>query len=135
MINKLVPRGLRNKNPGNIRHSRSEWLGKAATQTDDSFVQFTSMAHGIRAIYKTLRSYQRVHGLSSVEEIIRRWAPPSENDTQAYIRSVEKGMINPFNVWENQADIDALVRGIIRHENGIMVLSVIKNSDMTLGRV
>lgn len=135
MINKLIPRGLRNNNPGNIRKGISQWQGMAIIQDDKAFVKFTTMANGIRAIYKTLRTYKARHNLDSVHGIISRWAPKIENDTDSYIRSVERGMINPSNVWENQADIDALVRGIIRHENGILVLSMVKNSDLALGRV
>ena len=134
MINKLIPRGLRNNNPGNIERGRSQWQGMAIIQNDTRFVKFITMAHGIRAIYKTIRTYKNAYGLISVEAIINRWAPPVENNTMAYIRSVERGMINPDDVWENQADVDALVRGIIRHENGIMVLSMIKNADMIAGR-
>ena len=86
------PRGIRNNNPLNIRHSADRWEGARATQTDRSFVQFESMAYGFRAAWKVLESYwkhfkeQREH--FTVGNIIRRWAPPSENDTEAYIRTV-----------------------------------------------
>ena len=37
----IQTRGLRNNNPGNIRHSTSQWLGMSSDQTGDSeFVQF-----------------------------------------------------------------------------------------------
>ena len=87
-----VARGIRNNNPLNIRHSSDRWEGARKEQTDKSFVQFESMAYGYRAAWKVLESYwkhfreKREH--FTVGNIIRRWAPPSENDTDAYIRTV-----------------------------------------------
>ena len=87
-----MTRGLRNNNPLNIRHSADQWQGIATTQTDKSFVQFQSMAYGYRAAWKILDTYclhfRREHLPYNVRNIITRWAPPSENDTEAYIRHV-----------------------------------------------
>ena len=84
-----MTRGLRNNNPLNIRHSADQWQGIATTQTDKSFVQFRSMAYGYRAAWKILDTYclrfRREHLPYNVRNIITRWAPPSENDTEAYI--------------------------------------------------
>ena len=44
-----VPRGTRNNNPGNIRHSADAWKGMNVEQLDDSFVQFETPHFGIRA--------------------------------------------------------------------------------------
>ena len=51
------PRGIRNNNPLNIRHSADRWQGARGEQKDKSFVQFKSMAYGYRAAWKTLQSY------------------------------------------------------------------------------
>ena len=89
-----MKRGIRNNNPLNIRHSADRWQGARKEQTDQSFVQFESMAYGYRAAWKTLDTYykrlkeRKKH--FTVENIIARWAPPTENDTQAYIRTVLK---------------------------------------------
>ena len=87
-------RGIRNNNPLNIRHSASHWQGERKEQTDKSFVQFQTMAYGYRAAWKVLESYwkhfYRQREPFTVENIIRRWAPPSENPTDAYIRTVLK---------------------------------------------
>ena len=89
-----MTRGLRNNNPLNIRHSKDKWQGTATTQTDRSFVQFESMAYGYRAAWKTLDTYclrfRRKRQPYNVRNIIARWAPPSENDTDAYVRAVVK---------------------------------------------
>jgi hypothetical protein len=44
-----TPRGIRNNNPLNIRHSADQWQGACEEQKDKSFVQFKSMAYGYRA--------------------------------------------------------------------------------------
>jgi hypothetical protein len=87
-----MTRGIRNNNPLNIRHSADQWQGMKANQTDPSFVQFESMAYGYRAAWKVLESYwnhfEQVGKLFNARNIIARWAPPVENDTEAYVRSV-----------------------------------------------
>lgn len=87
-----MTRGQRNNNPLNIRHSTDRWQGARISQTDKSFVQFTSMAYGYRAAWKVLDTYctcfKKERKAFNVRNIIGRWAPPTENDTEAYIRSV-----------------------------------------------
>ena len=87
-----MKRGIRNNNPLNIRHSVDQWEGMRAEQTDPAFVQFETMAYGYRAAWKTLESYSKYfHDLPkafNVRNIIMRWAPPTENDTDNYIRTV-----------------------------------------------
>lgn len=92
MKNKNQPRGLRNNNPLNIRHSASRWQGVRVEQTDKAFVQFTSMMMGYRAAWRILESYFNHFEAQQVpftaRNIILRWAPPDENDSEAYIRSI-----------------------------------------------
>ena len=85
-------RGIRNNNPLNIRHSADRWQGARMKQTDPSFVQFKTMAYGYRAAWRTLQTYYERFCMQSkpftVRNIIERWAPPTEHDTEAYIRTV-----------------------------------------------
>jgi hypothetical protein len=113
-------RGLRNNNPGNIRHSSAKWQGMATTQTDTSFIQFVSPEYGIRALYKILQTY-RANGYTTIRQIINRWAPPSENDTGAYINAVVKHVGKPADVPVdlNSSEGVKLVEAIIKHENGV----------------
>ena len=87
-----LPRGLRNNNPLNIRHSASRWQGARVEQTDKSFVQFTSMAMGYRAAWRILETYYKHFEAQrkpfTPRNIIYRWAPPEENDSEAYLRRV-----------------------------------------------
>lgn len=117
----MTARGIRNNNPGNLRHG-SNWDGLAPTQTDHAFCQFTTMAKGCRALLKTLRTYVERHGLRTVREIVNRWAPPSENDTGSYVRSVAAAVRHDANEpLRFEADpllyLD-LAKAIARHENG-----------------
>ena len=87
-----MSRGTKNNNPLNLRHSADQWQGARKEQTDKSFVQFESMAYGYRAAWKTLDSYwkhfKRLRQPFTVRAIISRWAPPSENNTDAYVTTV-----------------------------------------------
>lgn len=83
-----MSRGLRNHNPGNIRRSVCRFRGEVLPSTDPAFKQFEADEWGYRAIFVVLRTYWRKHHLRTLSEMIARWAPPSENDTARYIRSV-----------------------------------------------
>ena len=85
----MEPRGIRNHNPLNIRRSADKWQGLKAQQEDREFFQFSSMAYGWRAAFRLLcHTYYGKYKLRTIRAIITRWAPPKENDTQYYIRSV-----------------------------------------------
>ncbi|MDX7991690.1 structural protein [Xenorhabdus littoralis] len=115
-----MTRGIRNNNPGNIRH-RDKWQGLSDTQTDKSFCQFIAPEWGIRAMLKILRNYERKYGDNTIRQFISRWAPPNENDTEGYIAYVCKsvGIANSTVVDVNNAVImTRLVKAIIRMENG-----------------
>ncbi|WP_162287016.1 structural protein [Pantoea stewartii] len=115
-------RGIRNNNPGNIRWG-DEWKGLVpeGQRTDKSFCQFVAPEFGIRAMIIILRNYQSKHGLKTITGIIKRWAPPNENDTQAYIRSVAQATgtdaDKPIDLTDSRK-LFPLLQAIIRHENG-----------------
>ncbi len=85
--NKPIPRGIRNCNPLNIRIGNT-WLGERENPDDTEFEQFVSMLYGLRAGFIILRRYIRRYNLNTVQLIISRWAPRSENDTNAYVSTV-----------------------------------------------
>lgn len=84
---KVVPRGLRNNNPLNIRIGNT-WLGEVAEPTETEFEQFVSMKYGLRAGFVILRRYIRRYKRDTVRKIIESWAPSSENNTLVYIAAV-----------------------------------------------
>lgn len=115
-----MPRGLRNNNPLNIRKG-SVWVGMQHEQKDDSFVQFVSMEYGIRAAFVLLRTYIVNRKLNTIRLIISRWAPASENDTDAYIANVVKWSGIPENyilsIYDREIMIN-LFQAMCRMENG-----------------
>lgn len=82
-----IPRGIRNNNPLNIRIG-NKWLGEVPCPTDNEFEQFTRMEYGVRAGFLLIKRYIERYHLNTIELIVNRWAPPSENKTYAYIASV-----------------------------------------------
>lgn len=84
----MEPRGLRNNNPLNIRRNGTQWRGLAKVQSDDSFFVFIAPEWGYRAALRTLQNYRRLRGLRRLQDWIKRWAPPCENHTEAYLNSV-----------------------------------------------
>lgn len=118
----MKSRGIRNNNPGNIRRDGTAWQGMAKDQSGDhAFVVFSAPEWGIRAIARVLITYQDQHGLRTIRAIISRWAPAVENDTEAYVRAVANAVGVPADAEidvHTYADLEPLVRAIIKHENG-----------------
>ena len=122
-----LPRGIRNNNPGNIRHG-SNWQGlnPNSRNIDPAFCVFTSSVYGIRALAKVLINYKKIHRLNTVRQIISRYAPPNENQTTAYIQSVAKQLgVVPDTVIdvEERGVLTVFIKAIIRMENGIQPYS------------
>jgi hypothetical protein len=122
---KQEPLGIRSRNPGNLRPTfrngeHVPWQGELPPN-GSGYCVFDTPENGIRALAKNLLAYQRKHRIRTVERIIARWAPGTENDTEAYIRHVVQ--LTGYRRDEeldvgNPAVLDALVTAIIRHENG-----------------
>lgn len=111
-----LPRGIRNNNPGNLEASM-QWLGM--TGSDGRYAIFKDAQHGIRALLINLHTYMETYGLRTISGIINRWAPPSENNTAAYIASVAKQTsLNPEQTLNYKSHALALAKAIVYHENG-----------------
>ncbi len=112
-------RGIKNNNPGNIRQSDTDWLGESAIDNDLEFEEFDTPEQGIRAMAIVLKNYYFRHGLKTIREFITRWAPPTENDTEAYITAVSKEVgLEPDQPFYIVQYMEPMVKAIIRHENG-----------------
>ncbi|MGK2829248.1 hypothetical protein ACSI5F_03965 [Ralstonia pseudosolanacearum] len=113
------PRGIRNNNPGNLN-----FVGQAGATREAGpngrFAVFQSAEAGLQALAHQLRLYAQ-RGINSVRAIISKFAPPSENNTQAYIDSVSKRLGVDSNASLNLNDphmAQGLMDAIIRVENG-----------------
>jgi hypothetical protein len=123
-----VSRGIRNNNPGNIRHGADKWQGMASEQPDSQFIKFVSAQYGIRAMARILASYRR-RGLVTVRQIINTWAPPVGQDAQGnrYTQNSDAYVAHVARVLQVEPDqaitwtaggLADLVTVIIQHENG-----------------
>ena len=110
-------RGLRNNNPLNIRwDGRTEWQGMTGSDSG-GFVIFSEPVYGIRAAARILLSYAR-RGIVTVSDIVSTWAPPIENDTDAYIQNVCTWTgFSPLQGIERD-QYAQLLAAMIRMENG-----------------
>ena len=82
-----------NNNPGNIRTSSTTWDGEVPNH-GEKFEVFESMPYGIRASARILRTYgQSKYGIDTINKIIDRYAPPSDNNPNNanYARHVSNG--------------------------------------------
>lgn len=108
-----TPLGLRQNNPGNLR----SW---GQNTVRNGFAAFGSPAEGLSAMAGQLTRYAR-RGLTSVRDIITKYAPPSENNTAAYIAEVAKRMGVDASAaldLNNAGTLAKLMDAMIRHEQG-----------------
>lgn len=120
-------RAVRNSNPGNI-DAGEPWQGlmPVAQMTPEQaaekrFAVFESPKWGFRALGIILLNYVRLHGLTTVRQIIGRWAPSVENDTGSYVAAVAKGVgVGPDTPLDfSKPDLlAALAKAIAIHEAG-----------------
>ncbi len=117
-----MSRGLKNCNPGNIRQSKSRYKGEVRPSRDPAFKQFESLAWGYRAIFMLLHTYRTRHNLRTLAEMIARWAPPTENRTDAYIRAMARSTgiapDEPLDTLDRKT-MEPIAAAISRVENGI----------------
>lgn len=120
-------RAQRNSNPGNVEAGQ-EWQGlmPRAQMTPDQaaearFAVFESPKWGFRALGIILLNYVRLHGLTTIRQIIGRWAPSIENDTGSYVTAVARGVgVGPDTPLDfTKPDLlAALAKAIAIHEAG-----------------
>ena len=128
----MTARGIRNNNPGNIRtgddwRGLAEWADMTAAQKNEkSFCVFIAPVYGIRALARLMLNYQQRYSLDTVREIIDRYAPDTENDTNAYAKDVSTrtgfGMDESIDLREPEKMYNMLV-AIIIHENGTNIFT------------
>ena len=91
----------------NIRAGQN-WQGKTGVRR--GFVEFVNKEYAIRAWLILMRTYRR-RGLTTLRQIVTTFAPPKENNTEAYIDFVcRQTMYNPG--YEIKADSTYILLGI-----------------------
>lgn len=123
-------RAERNNNPGNL-----EFRGQAGATPEEGsgrFAKFGTAAEGVSALARQLQRYSS-RGLDTLDEIITKYAPAGENDTQAYIDTLSKRLgVSPKEKLDlsNPGTLSELIKGISRHESGSDFLT---NQDVLSG--
>ena len=118
-----VSRAERNNNPGNLEFRGQS--GAVPEAGSGRFAKFETAADGVSALVGQLRRYG-AQGRDTISKIIAKYAPASENDTQAYIAALSKRMSVGADQALNLNDagtLSGLVKGISRHESGSDFLS------------
>jgi hypothetical protein len=80
-----VTRGIRNNNPGNIRAVGNQRRDR------EGFRVFDSMEEGVLKANEQLDRYAK-GGVNKLGDIVKKWAPSGENNTEAYTKFMEKQM-------------------------------------------
>ncbi|MBP5572089.1 MAG: hypothetical protein J6X39_05420 [Bacteroidales bacterium] len=79
------------------------------------------MEFGIRAAFVLLHTYSTKYHANCIRDIISRWAPPSENDTDQYVRNVCKWTGFGGLQQLTEEDWPKLVRAMGRQECGALL--------------
>jgi hypothetical protein len=82
------PRGVRNNNFGNLKPVPGGWQGQVGVDPG-GYAIFDTPEAGIHAADTNLQAYAG-HGINTLRGVIMRWAPPGENNTDAYVGAVSK---------------------------------------------
>lgn len=131
---KIIPRGIRNNNPLNIRIGNT-WLGERTNPTDPAFEEFVAMEYGVRAAFIILRRYIKRFHKDSIASIVSTWAPANENNTQRYIDQVSAQLaLDPTESikYEDKETMCKLVAAMAKVECGqsIPEIAIMKGYDM-----
>ena len=129
-IDGSLPRGIRNNNPGNIKISSSNWVGKipVSQNTDGVFEQFTALVYGVRAMIKLIQNYI-AQGDNTISRIISRYAPSSENATENYIRYVSEQTGINRNAKISNHNLYPVIEAMAKMENGTGMGTIIPYSE------
>jgi len=86
----VLPLGLRQNNPGNIRSGKDNWLG-LTEGGNEGYAQFESPEYGLRAMARTLGTYADTHDIGTIDGLIDRYAPAGDNTEES--RANYKGVL------------------------------------------
>lgn len=114
----MIPRGIRNNNPGNLMDVGIKWRGLVGRDAN-GYAIFDRALNGIRAMYIDLRTGFVRDGEDTVREILTEYAPPNENPTERYIDFVTgKLNVGPDEIMNLTQVRVPLLKALIEFENG-----------------
>ena len=105
----------------NIRKGLGKkWTGE--TGAKDGFVEFETREHSIRAWIVLMHTYRVKHRCGTVRAIIKRYAPLSENNTEAYIKYCRERVYKSEITWlSTTADYVRLGCAMAKMETGTVL--------------
>jgi hypothetical protein len=129
-----LPLGLRNNNPGNLRPlpGNTTWQGEIEPDRVNNFSRFSDVGWGLRAMITDITGDIVKDGLATIRKLTTEYAPPSENNTTAYINAVSKYMgIGPDQVLTpDRPTIEKLIRAKLNVELGPQYAALINQNDV-----
>jgi len=117
----------RNNNPGNIRKTKVTYFGE--TTNESGFESFAAPEWGYAAMFDLL---DRLYTGLTLSEAIYKWAPPSENDTERYVKFVAK----KTGYDRNEYKVNVNDESIVEFAKWMSVLEGMKgfsDDDVTMG--
>lgn len=126
-----LPIGLRNNNPGNLRPG-DNWQGMIGISYN--FIVFENILWGIRAMCTDIRTKIN-NGYNTIEKLIYKYAPPSENNTEAYIMAVcNYTGINRYTALQvNAGTLAAIARAMMNVELGASYSAIVTDAEIQEG--
>lgn len=119
----------RNNNPGNLRY-----VGQSgASKGEGGFAKFESVKAGYEALKKQIQlDAGRGHTLSS---FIEKFAPPTENDTVSYIKTLQDALDVTAETPLVEIDKNKLAKAIAKQESSTSIENPIKVLDDAINKV
>ena len=118
---KKLSRGERNHNPLNIKKTSIKWHGKIEGK-DPVFETFKDCYYGYRAAIICLYKHYRT-GSNTVNLLINKWAPSSENHTSNYVNyvsSLSSLAPNQVFIW-SYSNVSLIMYHMCVFENGKII--------------
>lgn len=123
----MTVRAVRNNNPCNLE-AGTAWQGLMPRSQMDAdqlaetrFAVFQNAKYGFRATGIVLLNYEKLHGLHTIRQFINRFAPPGENNTDAYTTTVAQACgADPDKPYELRTAelLERIVKAMSTHEAG-----------------
>lgn len=122
LFGSVLPRGVRNNNPGNIKYNpANDWDGQTGSDAD-GFAIFSDPTYGLRAMFLTLQSYSGEISPFNIQLIGARWTSGDPSATLAnWVNTVSSVSGYPSTQILDPNDatqMQNLVLGIVAAENG-----------------
>lgn len=118
----MTSRGLRDNNPGNLRHNPLIKWRNELPPDDEGYCRFPSSADGLHAMAMDLHT-KWARGLDTIAKIIPVYAPPSENPTRNYEANIALWTgwkVDQRLDFSNASNLAQMLRAMVREENGSM---------------